>query len=128
MKIDAASATDSANAGLVTDFIAGWMASDFDVAEQYPRFLHPDAQVRMSEEHPMLASCQAVVEAMQGFIAAGGWVKSAITEEVFARGPLVVTIRTDVVTIPDQGDMTFRIAATFIVKDGRIVEWSEFFI
>jgi limonene-1,2-epoxide hydrolase len=128
MKIDARTESERANARLVGTFVAGWMAEDFDLAREYTRYLHPDAEVRMSEEHPMLHGAQATIAAMQAFNAAGGAVKSAETEEIYARGPLVVTVRTDVVTIPDQGDQVFKIAATFIVKEGRITEWAEFFI
>lgn len=126
MKIDARTETEQTNARLVADFIDSWMAEDFDLPCEYKRYLHPEAEVRLSEEHPMIKGVDGVIEAMQAFIAQGGAVKSAISEEVIARGPLVLNVRTDVVTIPGQGDMTFHIAANLLVVDGKITEWAEF--
>lgn len=49
-------------------------------------------------------------------------------EEDIARGPVVLNVRTDLIRIPGQGDMTFGIAALFVIKDGKITEWNEYFI
>ncbi len=122
------SAVEQANARLVEDFVTGWMAPGFDVATSYAHYLAPDCVHRMSEEHAPLTSAADAIKAMQDFAASGGAVLQADIRETVARGPLVINIRDDVVRIPGQGDVPFKICALFVVKDGRIVEWNEYFM
>lgn len=122
------SAVEQANAKLIEDFVTGWMAPGFDVAESYARYLAPNCVHRMSEEHPPLTSAADAIRAMQDFNASGGAVLKADIKETIARGPLVINIRDDVVRIPGQGDVPFRICALFVVKDGQIAEWNEYFM
>ena len=119
---------ETANAGLIDAFVTGWMAPDFDVAKSYARYLAPGCVHRMSEEHPPLTTADDAIRAMQDFAASGGAVLKADIKETIARGPLVIQTRDDMVRIPGQGDVPFRICALFVVKDGRIAEWNEYFM
>ena len=119
---------EQANARLIEDFVMGWMAPDFDVAKSYARYLAPNCVHRMSEEHAPLTSAAEAIKAMQDFSASGGAVLRADIRETVARGPLVINIRDDVVRIPGQGDVPFKICALFVLKDGQIVEWNEYFM
>ena len=119
---------ESANVRLIEEFVGGWMEPGFDVAESYARYLAPDCVHRMSEEHAPLTSAADCIRAMQDFAASGGAVLEARIRETIGRGPLVINIRDDVVRIPGQGDVPFKICALFVVKDGRIAEWNEYFM
>ncbi len=120
--------TETANAEMIDAFVTGWMAPDFDVAKSYTRYLAPNCVHRMSEEHAPLTTAADCIKAMQDFAASGGAVLKADITETIARGPLVIQTRDDVVRIPGQGDVPFRICALFVVKGGRIVEWNEYFM
>lgn len=116
------------NGALIDEFVGGWMLPGFDVAESYARYLAPDCVHRMSEDHPPLTTAADAIKAMQDFAASGGAVLKADIKETIARGPLVIQTRDDVVRIPGQGDVPFSICALFVVKDGRIAEWNEYFM
>jgi limonene-1,2-epoxide hydrolase len=120
--------SEAANSRLIWDFITGWMAPGFDVEKHYSDYLAPDCVHRMSEEHAPLTSAAAAIQAMKDFAASGGAVTQAEIKEIYARGPLVINIRDDKVVIPGQGEVPFKIAAVFVVKDGKIAEWNEYFM
>ena len=46
--------------------------------------------------------------------------------EIFAKGPVVVTSRVDTVKAPGKPDQVYKIAGVFIVKGGKITEWTDF--
>jgi limonene-1,2-epoxide hydrolase len=119
---------ERANAKLIDAFVGSWMQPDFDVAASYARYLAPNCVHRMSEEHAPLTTVADCIKAMRDFAASGGAVLKADIMETIARGPLVIQTRDDVVRIPGQGDVPFKICALFVVKDGRIVEWNEYFM
>ncbi len=119
---------EQANARLIDEFVTGWMQPGFDIAKSYAHYLAPNCIHRMSEEHAPLTTAADCIKAMQDFGASGGAVLEADIKETIARGPLVINIRDDVVRIPGQGDVPFKICALFVVKDGQIVEWNEYFM
>ena len=46
--------------------------------------------------------------------------------ETFAKGPIVMHERVDVMSFPNQPDRTGRLVGVFALKDGKIHEWLEY--
>jgi limonene-1,2-epoxide hydrolase len=46
--------------------------------------------------------------------------------ETFAKGPIVMHERVDVMSFPNQPDRTGRLIGVFALKDGKIHEWLEY--
>src|SRR5258708_1315910 len=47
------------------------------------------------------------------------------TERVFAQGPVVVNVRTDVMTFPDRPDRVVKVVGFFHLKNGKIIAWAD---
>jgi limonene-1,2-epoxide hydrolase len=112
-------AQDAANIAVVKAFIAGWNESGRGVDQ-----LSDKASIRMEEDKPAIVGKKAYVD---------GWSAMAPDQrltvkihEVIALSPVVLTRRTDTVVTPGKPDMPFEISGVFIVKDGKIVEWTDY--
>ena len=113
-------ASDLANIALVKAFVAAW--NDPDHAAQY---LSDKAVVRMEENKPALVGRRAYADAVKPYLALGQHF-SVRYLEIFARGPLVVTRRIDTIEAPGKTDAAYELVGVFVVKDGKIIEWSDF--
>ena len=123
----AQSAGEQANRKLVEGFCKGWMAKAYDADKEMPRFLADDSSVRMEEDKPPLIGAAAVAAAWKGFATSGQSIDVKILE-VFAKGPVVVTSRIDTVKAPGKADQIYKVAGVFIVKGGKIKEWTDFLV
>ena len=121
------SAGEKANRKLVEDFCMGWMAKSYDPDKEMGRFLANDSSVRMEEDKPPVVGPAAVAAAWKGFSTAGQSIDVKILE-VFAKGPVVVTSRVDTVKAPGKVDQIYKVAGVFIVKGGKIKEWTDFLV
>ena len=119
------SAAEKANSKLVEDFCLGWMAKNYDADREMARFLAADSAVRMVEDKPPVIGPAAVAAEMKSFTASGQSVDVKMLE-IFAKGPVVVTSRVDTVKAPGKPDQVYKIAGVFIVKGGKITEWTDF--
>lgn len=125
---------ERANAELVLGHFLSWHG-DFDPEERYPATFHPDARCRA--ESNKLSPVQwdmakwrlgmdEMIAASKKYMAAGMTVKTVI-HEVFSRGIMVVLHRTDYVSQPGKPERVIRAVGMFIVINGKVVEWSDFF-
>jgi limonene-1,2-epoxide hydrolase len=48
--------------------------------------------------------------------------------ETFARGPLVANVRTDTAKTKGKPDQAFKVVGVFIVKHGKIQEWTDYIV
>jgi limonene-1,2-epoxide hydrolase len=119
------SAVEKANSKLVEDFCLGWMAKNYDADREMAKFLSADSAVRMVEDKPPVIGPAAVAAEMKGFTASGQSVDVEMLE-IFAKGPVVVTSRVDTVKASGKPDQVYKIAGVFIVKGGKITEWTDF--
>jgi limonene-1,2-epoxide hydrolase len=119
------SAVEKANSKLVADFCLGWMAKSYDADQEMARFLAADSVVRMVEDKPPVIGPAAAAAEMKSFTASGQSVDVKMLE-IFAKGPVVVTSRIDTVKAPGKPDQAYPIAGVFIVKNGKITEWTDF--
>ena len=121
----AAGDAEKANVKLVSDFCKSWAAKDFDADKMAATYLSDDSSVRMEEGKPALTGPAAVAAGFKTFTSNGGRVKVKILQ-TFAKGPVVVNSRVDTLVNPGKPDQPFKVAGVFIVKDGKIKEWSDY--
>jgi len=118
---DAPAKSDTkANEKVVKDFIAAWNDPDKAVT-----FLADNCSVRMEEDKPAITGPAAVGAAFKGFMGPG--VKLEVkTLKTYSEGPLVTNKRIDTLTTPGQKPQSFPVVGVFIVKKGKITEWTDY--
>jgi len=108
------------NIKIVEDFCAAWNDPDKAVA-----YLSDDAAVRMVEDQPAVVGPAAVAGAFKGFMSHGETISVKILTSK-ANGPVVVNTRVDTLKTPGKPDQAFKVVGVFIVKKGKIKEWSDY--
>ena len=111
---------DNANVKVVKDFIGAW--TDPTKAAEY---LSDKAVVRMEEDKPATTGRQPFIDAWKGFQQTGAGVSVKFVD-TYARGPVVVTQRVDTITTKGKPDQPFKVVGVFVVKDGKIAEWTDY--
>jgi limonene-1,2-epoxide hydrolase len=114
------SAAGKANIKIVEDFIKAWNEPDKSVA-----FLADDASVRMEEDKPAIVGPAAVNAAFKAFMGHGETIDVKILS-TFAEGPVVTNIRIDTLKTPGKPDQAFKVVGVFVVKKGKIKEWTDY--
>lgn len=112
--------TERANVKVVNDFIAAW-----DNPDKAVTFLAPEASVRMEEDKPALVGPKAVGDAFKGFMAPGTKLHVK-TLRTTVHGPVVLNKRIDTLKIKDKPDQVFPVVGVFVVKNGKITEWTDY--
>lgn len=113
-------ATENGNVEVVNAFIAAW-----DDPDQAVTFLAENASVRMIEDQPPVVGRKAIADVFKSFMKPGVTLKVE-TFETSSRGPVVVNRRVDTMTTPEKGAEVFPVVGVFVVKGGKIVEWTDF--
>jgi limonene-1,2-epoxide hydrolase len=121
------SSAEKANIALVDKFCLGWMAKDYDPDKEMPRYLADKSSVRMVEDKPPVIGPAAAAAAMKSFSVPGQVIKIEILES-FAKGPVVVNSRIDTIQTPGKPDQVYKIAGVFVVKQGKIAEWTDYLV
>jgi limonene-1,2-epoxide hydrolase len=111
---------EKANVKLVKNFCQSW-----NDADKAATFLSDDAAVRMVEDKPAVIGPAAFTAAFKGFMSHGETISVKILTS-YAKGPLVVNTRVDTLKTPGKPDQPFKVVGVFIVKDGKIKEWSDY--
>jgi limonene-1,2-epoxide hydrolase len=110
----------TANIKVVEDFIKAWNEPDKSVA-----YLADDASVRMVEDQPPVIGPAAVGAAFKGFMGHGETISVKILS-TFAEGPVVTNVRVDTLKTPGKPDQAFKVVGVFVVKKGKIKEWTDY--
>jgi limonene-1,2-epoxide hydrolase len=118
---------EAANLKLVQDFIATWGAGEFDPEKVMPVYLASDGRVRIAQDQPFVVGPAAAAAAFRPFLQHGERFKVQFLD-VFARGPLVTTHRIDTQVTPGKPDVRMEVVGFFLMKDGKIQEWSDFLV
>lgn len=105
---------------IVNDFMAAW--SDPDKAVTY---LAPNASVRMIEDQPAVVGREAIAAAFKSFMTPGVTLEVETLESI-ATGPVVINKRIDTMRAEGKPDQVFRVVGVFVVKDGKITEWTDY--
>ena len=108
------------NVQVVEDFIAAWNEPDKAVT-----FLSDDASVRMEEDTPAIVGPAAVAAAFKAFMSHGETQSVKILTST-AKGPVVMNTRVDTMKTPGKPDQAFKVVGVFVVKKGKIKEWTDY--
>jgi limonene-1,2-epoxide hydrolase len=114
------SASKNPNVQVVDAFIASW-----DDPDEAVTYLADDASVRMVEDEPAIVGPAAVAAAFKGFMTPG-MTLTVETLSTTTHGPVVVNKRIDTLKTPDKPDQVFPVVGVFVVKNGKIVEWTDY--
>jgi limonene-1,2-epoxide hydrolase len=121
------SSAEEANLKLVQDFCATWGGPDFDPDKVIPRYFADDAKMRIADSAPLAIGPAAGAAAFKPFFSQGQRIRIRYLE-VFTRGPLVMTSRIDTEITPGKPDKDWPMVGVFVVKDGKIHEWTDFVV
>ena len=118
---------EAANLKLVRDFIRTWNEADFDPDRVMPKYLAADGRVRVLHEQPFIVGPAAVAAAFKPYLKNGERFRVRYLDE-FARGPVVTNHRVDTVLTPGKPDKDMEVLGVFLLKDGKIQEWTDYIL
>ena len=121
------------NVEVVRDFVS--CMGKVPAEERYRRYFAPDALARWEskpenevqwDKTRFIVGVEALVAGSKRYAAAK---VNYVTEihDIFAAGPLVVARRTDIRLMDDGSTRPAPAVGVFIVKDGKIAEWQDYF-
>jgi limonene-1,2-epoxide hydrolase len=122
--------SEKANVKVVRDMVAAWdltaASNPPDVSRLSPYF-SDDCAFRLRPTDLTATRGMATVEAaLQRGTANGQKVRHELLEN-FAKGPVVVMEKLNQFITPEK-TRTSHVVAVFLLKEGKIVEWTEYFI
>jgi len=115
-------AAEKANLDLVTRFCESFAARDMT---KIAAFLSPDVVYRLTDTVPAVKGAEAIAR-IRGYVERSTSIAFKIHDS-WARGSVVVNERTDSFDRAD-GKVAYHLTGVFLVKDGKIVEWSDYSI
>jgi len=120
-------AAEAANLELVRAFCRTWGEADFDPDKVLPNYLASDGRVRFLHDQPFIVGPTAAAAAFKPFLKNGERFRVKHLDE-FARGPLVANHRIDTVVTPGKPDKDMEVFGVFLLKDGKIQEWTDYIL
>ncbi len=114
---------EQANATLVTEFCAAWLRHDINVLMPY---LADTISYRITETTPPIVGRTAFHDRISAIIGRMTRIEFAVVETM-AKGPIVINERRDEL-VSAQGTRRFHCVGMFFLKDGQIVEWTDYII
>jgi len=112
-------ATEEANVKLVTDF-----CGSFATPDKLKDFLAADCSVRFDEKQAPMIGPAALADAWKKGVGEG-----KVSAKIFstdAKGPIVMNVRVDTMTTSGKPDQVFKVVGVFLVRDGKIKEWTDY--
>lgn len=119
--------SEKANIKLVKELMASWNTKPLDIEKIVNTYFAPNATVRWAEDQPPAVGTTAAIAAAKALMPPDFQVEIRV-DDIFARGPLVATSRVDVIKVPGQADQAFNVAGVHIVKDGKLVEYTDYLV
>ena len=116
--------SEKANVRVVNEFMKGWAAPDAPGAKQAGDFTD-DCVVRLGEKIPPIRGNAAVLAAFEQFLAKGARFEIKVFGSC-AMGPVVINSRTDAPIVSGSAVNATRVVGFFLLRDGKIVEQSDF--
>jgi limonene-1,2-epoxide hydrolase len=102
-----------------------WSAPDFDADTVMKEYLAQDSTVRVVDSQPFLSGPSAVAGAFRGYMPNGERVKVKFLF-TYAKGPLVITHRTDTMFVSGRPDQHFDVVGIFLIRNDKIKEWTDY--
>lgn len=119
--------SEAANLALAADFCATWAKGPVDVEQMISRYFHPACVVRVMDDAMTAQGHRGVAAMLYGWLEGQRRFDLQIVESR-ALGPLVIQTRNDVTYSPGSKPHVDRIACVFVIADGKIKEWSDYFL
>jgi len=113
---------EQANAKIVTDFCAAWVARDIDVLMPY---VADNVSYRITET-PAIVGRSVFRDRIKAILDRLTSIEFRVVETL-AKGPVVLNERHDTLVSP-QGTRRFHAVGIFFLVDGKIVEWTDYII
>ena len=114
-------AAEKANIKVVTDFCAAWLTHD---SNKVNAFLADNFAMRWSERGMWTVGRDACAAKIKQLIDGAEKVELQLLD-TYARGPMVLNERMDKTTKQGKTN-SFHLVGIFIVKDGKLTEWSDY--
>lgn len=115
-------AAEKANLDLVTRFCESFATRDM---AKIAAFLSQDVVYRLTDTVPAVKGAEAIAR-IRAYVERSSSIEFKIHDS-WVRGSVVVNERTDSFDRPD-GKVAYHLTGVFLVKDGKIVEWSDYSI
>jgi limonene-1,2-epoxide hydrolase len=115
-------AAEQANLDVVTRFCESFATRDM---AKIASFLSPDIVYRLTDSVPAVKGEEAIAR-IRGYVDRSTSVEFKVLDS-WVRGSVVVNERVDSFTRAD-GKVAYHLTGVFMVKDGKIVEWSDYSI
>jgi limonene-1,2-epoxide hydrolase len=120
-------AAERENVKLMKSFWADWDAQNLDIDRLVERYMAPDVLVRWTDDAPVAKGVKAAAAAAKAGLPEGSRAVLRV-HGLFAHGPLVASSRVDTMKIPGKPDAIFNTAGVAIVKNGKIVEYTDYIV
>jgi limonene-1,2-epoxide hydrolase len=118
------SVSEEANAKLVKNFLKAWASPDTSGAK-LADYVSDDCVLRFQLGKPAVVGKAAATTAFASYLTNGRRYHIEVLE-TFAKGPVVTTMRRDSPIIQGTTGSATLVVGVFIVRDGRISEWSDY--
>ncbi len=115
-------AAEKANLDLVTRFCEAFATRDM---AKITAFLSPDVVYRLTDTVPAVKGPEAIAR-IKAYVDRSTAIDFKILDS-WTRGSVVVNERIDAFTRAE-GNVAYHLTGVFVVKDGKIVEWSDYSI
>jgi limonene-1,2-epoxide hydrolase len=119
----AATPGEQANAKLVTDFCAAWVARDID---RLMPFLADNISYRITETTAPIVGRTAFHDRIKAILDRMTSIEFQVVDTL-AKGPVVLNERHDTL-VTAQRTQLFHAVGMFFLTDGKIVEWTDYVI
>jgi limonene-1,2-epoxide hydrolase len=118
-------AQEQAHIEFVKDYLHALTIKPLDMEGIVKKYFAPNAMVRWLDEMPVAMGAEAAIAAVKPLVSPGTWLEVQLFD-VFARGPLVVTSRVDIIKVPGKPDDPIPLAGLHIVRDGKFIEYVDY--
>ncbi len=113
---------EKANLDLVTRFCESFATRDM---QKISAFLSPDVVYRITDAAPAVKGAEAIAR-IRAYVERSTSIEFKILDS-WVRGPVVVNERIDSFTRAE-GNAAYHLTGVFLVKDGKIAEWTDYSI
>lgn len=115
------------NIALVQTLCAIWENPDYTAEAMMP-FFTDDCAVRLMHTLPFVHGPVAVVEQARLLMPLGTERMKVRHLSTHFAGPLVISHRIDTLVIPGQPDSDWEMMGVFLIKNGKVKEWTDYML
>ncbi len=116
---------EKSNVQLVKDFCQAWGDESPDADKMVGQFMADDCVVRFGDSVAPVTGRAATATLFRTFLGSGERYELKILD-TFAHGPVVVNARTDSTIKDNRHANPTSVVGVFVIKDGKIKEWSDY--